>query len=106
MVLGESPTYVINGSFGGPEKTFSINFSKTNIMFCLSLHYNGDPSYLFVNEKEAFKFKVNNRNANFPTQLCLRILSNGFGATENREAILKRNVYDFSVDCNTIDKLY
>ena len=51
-VLGESPTYVINGSFGAPEKNFSINFSKTNIKFCLSLHYNGDPSYLFVNGKE------------------------------------------------------
>ena len=40
LVLGEGPTYGINGSFGSPEKKFSINFSKENIKFCLSLHYN------------------------------------------------------------------
>ena len=48
LILGESPTYGINGSFGSLEKTFSINFSKANIKFCLSLHYNADSSYLFV----------------------------------------------------------
>ena len=31
-------------------------------------------------------------------------MSNGFGATESREASLKSNVYDFSVDYNPIDK--
>ena len=47
-ILGESPTYGINGSFGSPEKKFSINFTKTNTNFCLSLHYNANNSYLFV----------------------------------------------------------
>ena len=37
LVLGESPTYGINESFGSPEKKFSINFSKGNTKFCLSL---------------------------------------------------------------------
>ena len=32
-------------------KMFSIKFSKANINFFSSLHYNGDNSYLFVNEK-------------------------------------------------------
>ena len=45
-VLGEVPTYGINGSFGSPEKTFDANFSKANTKFCLSLHYNADK--LFV----------------------------------------------------------
>ena len=31
------------------EKMYSINFTVTNIKFCLSLHYNGANSYLFVN---------------------------------------------------------
>ena len=48
LVLGEGPNYVINGSFGSPEKKFSINFSKTSIKFLLTLHYNGDNSSLFV----------------------------------------------------------
>ena len=36
-----------------PENNkFSINFSKANTTFCLSLHYNGDESYLYVNKTE------------------------------------------------------
>ena len=37
---------------------YSINFTKTNIKFCLSLHYNGSNSYLFVNGTEIHKFKT------------------------------------------------
>ena len=33
----------------------------------LSLHYNDDNSYLFVNGKEIIKFKADNKNVNFPT---------------------------------------
>ena len=57
----------INGSFGALEKKFSINLSKAKTKFCLSLHYNEDNSYLFVNEKEIFTFKADNKNVNFPT---------------------------------------
>ena len=67
LVLGEGPTFGINGSFGSPEKRFNINFSKANTKFCLSLHYNTDNSYLFVKGKEIFKFKADNINVNFPT---------------------------------------
>ena len=52
-------------------------------------------SYLFVNEKEIFKFKANNKNVNFPTQFCLGSISNGFSALESREVSLNGNVYDF-----------
>ena len=52
LILGLGPTFGINGSFGSPEKIFSINFTKANTKFCLSLHYNVDNSYLFVNEKK------------------------------------------------------
>ena len=44
LTLGEGPTYGINGSFGSPENTFSINFTKANTKFFLSLHYNPDNS--------------------------------------------------------------
>ena len=77
-MLGEDPTYGINGSFGSLEKTFSINFSKANTKFCFSLHYNADNSYLFVNGKEIFKFKASNKNVNFPAQFCLGGIYNGF----------------------------
>ena len=60
--------------FGSTEKKFSINFTKANTKFCLSLHYNANNSYLFVNGKEIFKFKADNKNINFPTQFHLGIL--------------------------------
>ena len=104
LVLGEGPPFGINGSFGSAEKKFSINFSKANTKFCLSWHYNAGNSYLFVNGKEIFKFKADNKNVNFPTQFCLISISSGFSTTESREVSLNGNVYDFSVDYTSVDK--
>ena len=70
----------------------------------MSLHYDDDNSYLFVNGKEIFKFKADNKNVNFPTQFVLESISNGFSTLEPREVCLNENVYDFSVDYNYIDK--
>ena len=98
LVLGEGPTFGINGSFGLPEKKFSINFSKTKTTFCLSLHYNGDNSCLFVDGREIFKFKASKKYFNFPSEFCLGNISNKFDYVDSEEVSLKRNVYDFSVD--------
>ena len=68
----------------------------------MSLHYNADNSYFFVIGKEIFK--ADNKNINFPTQFCLGSISNGFSAAESREVSLYGNVYDLSVDYNSIDK--
>ena len=35
LVLGEGPSFEINGSFRLPEKRFSINFTKANSRFFL-----------------------------------------------------------------------
>ena len=48
---------------------FSVNFSATGARFSLSLHYNGDNSYLFVNGKELIKFKVKNSEI-VPNPFC------------------------------------
>ena len=37
---------------------YSINFTVMNKKICLSLHYNGANSYLFVNDAEIYKFKA------------------------------------------------
>ena len=58
LVLGEGPTQDINDSTGSAEKKISINFSKSNTKSCLSLHYNADESYLYVNKTEIYKFKA------------------------------------------------
>ena len=49
LMLGEGPSFGINGSFGSPDKKISISFSKGNTKFSLSLYYNADNSYLSVN---------------------------------------------------------
>ena len=68
------------------------------------MRYNAENSNLFVNEKEIFKFKADNKNVNFPTQFCLGGKSSGFSVTEFREISLNGNVDDFTVDYNSIDK--
>ena len=37
---------------------YLINFTVIKKKFCLSLHYNGANSYLFVNGTEVYKFKA------------------------------------------------
>ena len=68
----------------------------------MSLHYDVDNSYLFVDGKEKIKFKANMLNVNFPTQFCFGSISNRFSTTESREVSLTGNVCDFSVDISSI----
>ena len=97
-ILLKGATYGINGNFGSPEKKFNISCIKLNTKLCLSLDYNADNSSSFVNGREIFNFKFDNKNVNFPTQFCLGSISNGFSNTESREVSLNGNVYRFSVD--------
>ena len=46
------------GSKLNAEKIYSINFTENNKNLCLSLHYNGTKSYLFVNATEIIEFKA------------------------------------------------
>ena len=39
---------------------YSPNFSVKNKIFCLSLHYNDNNSYLFVNGKKSLNLKPKN----------------------------------------------
>ena len=66
VVLGEGQIFGINGSSALGEIKFSISFTKPNPKFCLSLHYNADIRYLFVNEKVIFKkfFKLTIKMSN------------------------------------------
>ena len=70
LILGEGPTQVLNGTTLTAEKKNSINFTKYNKKFCLSLHYNGANSYLFVNSKEIIKFKVKDSRKHFKRLFC------------------------------------
>ena len=57
LVLGRGPTQGLESTLTA-EKMYSINFTVTKKKFCLSLHYNGANSYLFVNGTKIYKFKA------------------------------------------------
>ena len=56
---------------------YSTNFTVDNKGFCLSLHYNGDNSCLYVNGKEIVNFKAKDSEI-VPYPLCRGNISKGF----------------------------
>ena len=56
-VMGDVFVQGINDTTLYAEKVYSQNFIQPSKKFVLSLHYNGDDSYLFVNGKQELKSK-------------------------------------------------
>ena len=109
LVLGHGLIQEINDTTIYVEKMYSPNFTVYNKMFCLSLHYNGDNSYLFVNGKEVTKFKTENSELiKYP--MCLGDISKDYNTNVHHKKTtgLCGNVYDFSVDYSAIssDKIH
>ena len=69
----------------------------------MCLHYNVVNSYLFVNGKQIYKFKANNKDVNLPAKFFVGSICNKFDAIDFKEVSLRGIVYDFSVDYNSID---
>ena len=59
-VLGKDFIQGINGTTIYAEDIYNTNFTTPKKKFVLSLHYNGDYSYLFVNGSQGLKFKTKN----------------------------------------------
>ena len=70
LVQGKALVQGINGTTIYAEKMYSTKFTVNNKKFCLSLHYNGDNSYLFVNDKEIHKIKAKDSEI-VPYPLCI-----------------------------------
>ena len=81
-----------------------INFAMTGKNFCLSLHYNGVNSYLFVNDTEIIKFKAKDSEIG-ATPLCLGNISKDWSVDDMKKTGLNGYVNDFSVDydANAVD---
>ena len=92
------------GTTIGAEKIYKTDFTTRNKKFVLSLHYNGDNSYLFVNGVEQLKFKakINSTNANL---LCLGNISSDWSLTNSAKTRLLGTVYDFAVDYMSINSV-
>ena len=96
LVLGKGPTQGLKHTLTA-EKMYSINFTVTREIFCLSLHYNGPNSYLFVNGIEIIKFKANDSEI-FLGPICLGNISKDWSVDNMKKTGLTGYVYDFSVD--------
>ena len=64
LIFGKGPIQGLGEYSLSAEKMYSVNFTKTNTKFCLSLHYNGSNSYLFVNGIEIHKFTAKDSEIN------------------------------------------
>ena len=100
-VMGDGIVQGINDTTLYAEKTYSQNFTQPSKKFVLSLHYNGDDSYLFVNGKQELKFKSKTEHL-VKEKLCLGNLSNQWTTSESGKTGLHGNIYDFVVDYQQI----
>ena len=58
FIIGDVPTQGLDDTTLAVETIYSINFTKLLRKFCLSLHYNGRNSLLFVNATKIYRFKA------------------------------------------------
>ena len=100
LVLGKVPTQGLESTLTA-EKMYSINFTVTKKKFCLSLHYNGGNSYLFVNGTEIIKFKAK-ESAIVASPLCLGNISKDLSTDNMKKTGLTGYVFDFSADYNAV----
>ena len=103
LFLGKRPTQGSEHTLT-TEKLYNINFTVSGKKFCLSLHYNGANSYLFVNGVEQFKFKAKDSSI-VANPLCLENISKDWDTTNMKKTGLFGYVYDFSVDYGIVNFL-
>ena len=101
LILGLGPTQGLGENSLTSEKMYSINFRVTKNKFCLSLHYNGANSYLFVNGTEIYKFKT--KDSEIVTRpLCLINISKDWSVDNMKKTGFTSYACDFSADYNAI----
>ena len=101
LVLGIGPTQGLEHTLSA-EKTYCIIFTVTNKKNCLSLHYNGANTYLFVNSTEIYKFKAKDSNI-IAAPLCLRNISKDWSLDNMERTGFNGYLYDLSVDYDATD---
>ena len=99
--MGEGQRYNDNDTTIYVEKSCYRNFTGPRKKFALSLRYNGDNSFLFVNGRQELKFKAKNDQI-INEKLCLGNLSSEWTKSESEKTGLYGNIYDFVVDYKPI----
>ena len=100
-LMGTGLTQGINDTTIYAEKNFYRNFTDFGKKFVLSLHYNGDNSYLFVNSRPELKFKAT-ADQLVKEKLCIGNLSDQWTTTESEKTGTYGKIYGFVVDYEQI----
>ena len=103
LILDKSPTQGLNDTMLTAEAQYSINFSRSNREFCLSVQYKyeGSNSFLYVNTTKIYNFKAKDSEIKrYP--LCLGKISGDF-STNNFKQQVKWVLYGFFVDYKAFD---
>ena len=101
MILGLGATQGLGEHSLSAEKLYSINFTKVNTKFCLSLQYNGANSYFFVNGTEIQKFTAKDSMI-VPNNLCLGSASKDVSVSNMKKPEFNGYIYEFRVDYDSI----
>ena len=96
LIVGKGLTQGLEHTLSA-EKMHSINFTGNNKKFCLSLHYNGLNSYLFVNGIEIYKFKAKDSEI-VGNPLCLVNISKDRLVYNMKKTGLNGYIYNFRAD--------
>ena len=83
------------------KKMYYRTFTDPGKKFVLSLHYNGNNSYLYVNGNQELKLKAKTDQL-VKEKLCLGNLSDQWTTSESEKTGLHGKIYDFVVDYEQI----
>ena len=97
LVMGAEFVQGINGTTISAEKRNYRNFTDPGKKTMLSLHYNGNNSYLFVNGRQELKFKCKTDQL-AKEKLCIGNLSDQWTTSESEKTGLYGSIYDCVVD--------
>ena len=100
-VMGKDYVQKINDTTIYAEKVYYRNFTYLGKKVMLSLHYNGDDSYLFVNVRQELKSKTKTDQLVKET-LCIGNLSDQWTTSESEKTGVYGKIYDFVVDYEQI----
>ena len=100
-VMGKDYVQKINDTTICAKKMYYRNFTYPGHKFVLSLHYNGNDSYLFVDGRQELKFKPKTDQL-VKEKLCIGNLSDQWTTNESEKTGLYGKIYDFVVDYEKI----
>ena len=100
-LMGEGLTQGINDTTIYSEKKYWRNFTDPGKKSVLSLHYNDNDSYLFVNGRQELKFKCK-KDQLIKEKICLSNLSDQWTTSESEKTGLYGNIYDFVINFEQI----